>query len=335
MKTTEQEQRAINLYLTAIRDNILGYTYRDPEFQPADATQLPFNREARSKGQTWPFLAQTMAGEHRIDNVRALVEDVETKGIPGDFIETGVWRGGCSLMAAAVMQAYDIKDRKVIVCDSFDGLPPPNTGKYPTDEGDKHFEALFLKVSIHEVIENFKGYGLLNPDRIRFIMGLFGDTLPKLVEGGFNQDEWPLEVKQFSVIRLDGDMYESTIQALENLYPLLSVGGHLIIDDYGLPNCVKAINDYREFHGLDEELVGIDESSKYWTKVKEIDPELAKHRFGATPPPQQQQDLNVPGADGTNQNPYNLSNEQIAQGQAPTESGFSDPNKGSAISSDF
>jgi hypothetical protein len=79
-------------------------------------------------------------------------------------------------------------------------------------------------------------------------------------------------------------MYESTIVALENLYPKLSVGGYVIVDDYGLPNCRRALSDYREFHGITDEYISIDNSSVYWTKTKELDTDKIAHRFKNTEP---------------------------------------------------
>ncbi len=139
------------------------------------------------------------------------------------------------------------------------------------DRGDTHHTAPFLSVSLEQVQENFAGYDLLT-DQVKFVKGWFSDTLPTLA------------VEKLAILRLDGDMYESTIVALENLYPKLSVGGYVIVDDYGLPNCRRALADYREYHGIDSEYITIDNSSVYWEKNKELDADKIEHRFKNTEP---------------------------------------------------
>ena len=172
---------------------------------------------------------------------------------------------------SAVLRAYGVTDRNVYVCDSFQGLPPPKDHEYPVDRGDTHHTAPFLAVNLEQVQENFEGYDLLT-DQVKFVKGWFSDTLPTLA------------VEKLAILRLDGDMYESTIVALENLYPKLSVGGYVIVDDYGLPNCRRALADYREYHGIDSEYITIDNSSVYWTKTKELDADKVEHRFKNTEP---------------------------------------------------
>ena len=68
-------------------------------------------------------------------------------------------------------------------------------------------------------------------------------------------------------MRLDGDMYESTTDALNNLYPQLSKGGYCIIDDYFLDECKAAVNDYKNKHNIKEKIIEIDWSSIYWRKT--------------------------------------------------------------------
>ena len=266
------EQELRQMYLDIVRKTILGFTYRDPSFDAGRGQQVPFNQEARELGEDWPILAQSMAGNKRLQNIQTLAEDIFANNIPGDFIETGVWRGGSCIFMSAILRAYGITDRDVYVCDSFEGLPPPKEHEYPVDRGDTHHTAPFLAVDLEQVQTNFEGYDLLT-DQVKFVKGWFSDTLPGL------------EVEKLALLRLDGDMYESTIVALENLYPKLSVGGYVIIDDYGLPNCRRAIADYREFHGIDTELITIDNSSVYFQKTKDLDADKVAHRFKNTEPP--------------------------------------------------
>ena len=265
------EQNLRQMYLDIVRKTILGLTYRDPSFDSGKGQQIAFNQTARELGEGWPVLAHSMAGNKRLLNIQTLAEDVIDKNIPGDFIETGVWRGGACIFMSAVLRAYGVTDRSVYVCDSFQGLPPPKDHEYPVDRGDTHHTAPFLAVNLEQVQQNFEGYDLLT-DQVKFVKGWFSDTLPTLA------------VEKLAILRLDGDMYESTIVALENLYPRLSVGGYVIVDDYGLPNCRRAIADYREFHGIDTELITIDNSSVYFQKTKDLDADKVTHRFKNTEP---------------------------------------------------
>jgi cephalosporin hydroxylase len=214
----------------------------------------PFNADDRVYGRGWPASAHTMLGVKQLDNLQLCVEDVLAKGVPGDLVETGVWRGGATIFMRAILKAYGVTNRRVWVADSFNGLPSPNPEVYPAD-ADAHFHTVkFLSVSFDEVKANFEKYGLLD-EQVRFLKGWFRDTLPSA----------PIE--KLAVIRLDGDMYESTMDALVALYPRLSVGGYLIVDDYELPGCRKAIHDYRESHAITDELRPIDGyGAVYWQR---------------------------------------------------------------------
>ena len=265
------EKELKQMYLDIVRKTVLGLTFRDPSFDPSKGQSIPFNQNARELGEDWPILAQTMIGNKRLLNTQELTKKIIENNIPGDFIETGVWRGGSCIFMTAILRAYGITDRSVYVCDSFEGLPPPKDHEYPVDRGDTHHQAGFLAVSLEQVQQNFEGYDLLT-DQVKFVKGWFSDTLPAL------------KLNKLSLLRLDGDMYESTIVALENLYPKLSVGGYVVVDDYGLPNCRRALADYREYHGIDDEFITIDNSSVYWTKTKELDADKIEHRFKNTEP---------------------------------------------------
>jgi hypothetical protein len=195
-----------------------------------------------------------MIGLKRLDNLEFCIEQVITNGVPGDFIETGVWRGGATIFMRAVLKAYGVTDRCVWVADSFEGLPPPDARKYPPDAGDRLHEATALAVSLEQVKANFDRYGLLD-DQVRFLKGWFRDTLPAA----------PIE--RLAVLRLDGDMYQSSMDALVNLYPKVSQGGYVIVDDYGaIPACRQAVNDYRAANGITEEIRDIDWTGIFWQK---------------------------------------------------------------------
>jgi hypothetical protein len=210
-------------------------------------------RACRMRGGDWPPRAHTMIGMVRLDNLQLCVETVLREGIAGDFLETGVWRGGASIFVKGILTAHADRTRRVWLADSFRGLPPPNAEKYPADRGWTLNKQPELAVSREAVEAHFRAYGLLD-ERVRFLEGWFKDTLPNA----------PIE--RLAVLRLDGDLYESTIQALDAMYAKLSPGGFLIVDDYSLAPCRAAITDFRRQHAIDEPILAIDEAAVYWRK---------------------------------------------------------------------
>jgi len=216
--------------------------------------QRKYDPKIREEGRDHPTLAHTMIGLKRLDNIQSCVEDVLAKGIPGDLIETGIWRGGALIFMRALLKAHGITNRKVWGADSFKGLPISDTQKYAADAGDFHHLMPHLAVTLDQVKDNFEKFGLLD-DQVCFLEGWFKDTLPNA----------PIE--SLAVMSLDGDMYESTMDALVNLYPKLSPGGYTIIDDYGyIESCRKAVHDYRSAYSIADEIQTIDWSGVYWKK---------------------------------------------------------------------
>ena len=205
------------------------------------------------EGKIWPQYADTMIGLKRLDNLQYCVQTVIKENIEGDLIETGVWRGGACIFMRGILAAYGQENRKVYVADSFKGLPKPDPGKYPADKLDKLYQIDYLAVSKAEVENNFKKYGLLD-EQVVFLKGWFKDTLPQA------------EIKKLAVLRLDGDMYESTMDALSNLYPKLSLGGFCIIDDYALAGCRAAVDDFRASEGISEPMHASDWTGVHWRK---------------------------------------------------------------------
>lgn len=208
--------------------------------------------EGQLEGRKWAMHAHSMIGLARMENVQQCLEQALVDDVPGDVIETGVWRGGTCIFMRGILAAHE-SPRRVFVADSFEGLPPPDATAYPEDRGDSHYKKDFLAISQQEVETNFRTFNLLD-DQVVFLKGWFKDTLPKLTD------------ERFAVIRLDGDMYESTMDALQALYPRLSPGGFCIIDDYGLAPCAQAVHDYREKHGIEEPIEKIDWCGVYWRK---------------------------------------------------------------------
>jgi O-methyltransferase len=226
-----------------------------PGVKDSSRLSKPELAEIYQKGGDWPVRAHTMIGLQRLDNLQFCVETVINDGIPGDLIETGVWRGGACIFMRAILKAYGENTRTVWVADSFAGLPLPNVAAYSADAGDEHHTYHFLGVSQQQVEENFRRYNLLDR-QVRFLKGWFKDSLP----------DAPID--RLAVLRLDGDMYESTTQALESLYHKVSSGGFIIIDDYFLGPCREAVTDFRLAHHIDDPIIDIDGRGVFWRRAQ-------------------------------------------------------------------
>ena len=199
-------------------------------------------------------VAHTMIGSKGLDHLQKCILEVIQNKIPGDFIECGVWRGGTTIFMKGILKAYGITNRNIWVADSFKGLPKPDFRKYPADKGDRFHEHEYLRVSLETVQSNFRKYELLD-NTICFLEGWFKDTLPSA------------PIKNLAILRIDGDMYESTWDALVNLYPKVSKGGYVIIDDYYVvPGCKKAVHDYREKEKISAQILKIADpyDGAYW-----------------------------------------------------------------------
>lgn len=245
-----ERRRLIKDYLQLMQNCLSGSIYEDPPLKVLGAEK--FDPQLREYGWDWPSVAHTMIGKKRLENVCALTESILGNGVEGDLIETGVWRGGACIMMRAVLHAYGIKDRSVWLADSFEGLPPPDEKNYPADTDDKFHTFDDLRVSMAQVKSNFEKYGLLD-DQVKFLKGWFKDTLPTA------------PIQKLALLRLDGDMYESTWDALTALYDKVSAGGYVIVDDYHVvEGCKKAIHDFLDQRGLAPTLLEIDGVGVYW-----------------------------------------------------------------------
>jgi O-methyltransferase len=255
-------------YLTLLRDTIINTIYDDPAYAEVSRSKMmknwfgrkyiakDYDPSRRDSGRDWPTVAHSMIGRKRMDNLIFVMTEVLKNNIPGDFIETGVWRGGACIMARGLLGAYGDTTRTVWVADSFEGLPRPDGEKYVADRNDTHFEKTVLAVGLEAVQSNFRRYGLLD-DQVKFLKGWFKDTLPAA----------PIE--KLAVLRLDGDMYESTMDGFRALYHKVSPGGYVIVDDYHVVKaCRKAVHDFmdanypQDIKGLQE----IDGVGVFWKR---------------------------------------------------------------------
>ena len=250
-------ERGTEMYIELLKKVILFEIWQDHEqdLYAGLVNQNPtVNPEKHRMGEIWPKIAHSMIGRVRMDNLQMCMDTVLKENIQGDFIETGVWRGGACIFMRGFLKVHGVDNRKVWLADSFQGVPAPNEAKYPKDKGGLGLHTLdYLRVSLEEVQNNFRKYDLLD-ETVQFLKGWFKDTLPIA----------PIE--QLAILRLDGDLYESTMDSLTSLYDKVSNGGFIIVDDYILPTCEPAITDFRKARNIQEPLVRIDNHAVYWRK---------------------------------------------------------------------
>jgi hypothetical protein len=194
------------------------------------------------------MFAYTMIGRKRLDNVESCVREVVKCCVEGDIVEAGVWRGGCCIFIRALLKELG-DSRTIWACDSFEGMPPLKDKHDGYDQSDKKY----LAISLEQVQENFRRFGLMD-QQVKFLKGWFCDTLPLA------------PISKISVLRLDGDLYHSTMDVLTNLYHKVSRGGYVIVDDYGdWPACRQAVHDFLESHGHSVSIIMVgDEKGAYW-----------------------------------------------------------------------
>jgi O-methyltransferase len=218
-----------------------------------DADELP----ARASGRDWPLHGLTMTGLARLNDLQRCVEAIVTDAVPGDLIEAGSWRGGSSLLMRATLDALGASEREVWVADSFQGFPAPEPepGGYPGSL-EPFFAAFdYLAAPLEQVRDSFARLGYR--EGVRFLPGFFEQTLPELAA---DQRRW-------SVIRLDCDTYDVTLLALRCLYPDLSRGGYVIIDDYNdIDECRQAVDDFRSEHSVEDPVERVDWSCARWRR---------------------------------------------------------------------
>ena len=203
-------------------------------------------------------MAYTLVSMENLSVLQQCLETVLADKVPGDLIECGVWRGGLCVFMRGVLKAYGDKQRKVWVADSFQGLPEPDAAAHPLDAiYHEYFRQVNnFSVSRERVEHAFQSFGLLD-DQVAFVPGWFHESL------------LPAPIEKLALIRLDGDYYESTAPCLQALYPKLSPGGFVFIDDYHAPNLGvrQAVDEFRAAHSISAPLVQIDAQSVYWREI--------------------------------------------------------------------
>jgi O-methyltransferase len=210
-----------------------------------------FDAATREMGEDWPMFGFSMIGMKRMSNVEHAVATVISAQVPGDFVECGVWRGGAAIFARAALDVLGGEERTVWLCDSFEGMPDRTSD----DMADPALKGTtYLEASLEDVKSNFERFDLLS-DRVKFVKGWFSESLPGAPIG------------KIAILRLDGDYYSSTMDALNALYERVSPGGFIIIDDYyAFASCKSAVTDFCKKQKINPELHEIDNNAVYWRR---------------------------------------------------------------------
>ena len=227
-------------YLELLRRSLIGAT--------APFSQVPLLQSLHySKSTSRRVGVLINSGYLRMRNLQCLLQDVRDSGVPGELVETGIWRGGAVIFMAGFVQAHS-QTRRVWGFDSFMGVPSVHSGlRGPLDKNWEHNEtsSLFDGLSVPQswVQAHIDNYAL--GEHVRLVPGWFKDSIPPqtsalAARGGI------------ALLRIDGDLYSSTMQALSMLYPLLNPGGWIVLDDWNVPQARQAVHAYRQEMGITE-----------------------------------------------------------------------------------
>lgn len=186
------------------------------------------------------------AGVKRLGNLWDACKRIDDNGIAGDLVECGVWRGGCVMLMRLASP-----HRRVWCFDTFSGMTEPGPHDTKRDRAST-IPAGKSACAVHELRDYLCGVGVYDAEKFRFIIGDVRDTLLA--------NDLP---DQIAVLRLDTDFYSSTKIELEILYPKLSAGGVLIVDDYG--HWLGARKAVDEYFGASKPLMQLqDDYSEHW-----------------------------------------------------------------------
>src|SRR5712664_621658 len=180
----------------------------------------------------------SMVPEPALSGLAQQLQDVLREGIQGDFVECGVWRGGASFLMADLLRRAGVKHRKVWLCDSFEGLPPPEPidGPLALRYAQSPNSPWYLdncSASLEEVQASAKALGLAG--YVEFVKGWFNESLPIARD----------RIGPIALLRIDADWHASVRACLDNLYDQVTDGGSIILDDYYIyDGCAVAVHEF-------------------------------------------------------------------------------------------
>ena len=212
--------------------------------------------EDKLEGLGRPAKAETMMGSRRLDFLERAVLRIVSEGVEGDFFEAGCWRGGAAIFLLGALKALGQGERLVWAADSFDGYPEPNEASSAVDRL-LWSRRDYFAVTRAEFERNVARYGV-GGEGLRVVEGYFDRSLP---EAG---------VGRLAMIRIDVDGYEGVRAVLDVLYPKLSPGGFVLVDELEVPGCKRAIEEHFARSGRREEISPIPQrrpKAAYWRKT--------------------------------------------------------------------
>jgi O-methyltransferase len=232
---------------------------------PVDLRALGYMVEPQCEAALRTVTGSTMLTVERLISLWDQVRYLDRAKIPGAIVECGVWKGGAvALMAEAHKQSGPPR-RSLHLFDSFRGLPEPDEDRdgeratrYAGGRAAGRAEAIGKCIGTLDenrtLLESKVGYP---PDLLHYHVGWFADTIPPASE----------ELAPIALLRVDGDWYESTQIALRHLYPNVSAGGLVVVDDYGYwPGCRQAVDEFLATLPHPVLLSQIDLCGRYWIK---------------------------------------------------------------------
>jgi hypothetical protein len=200
-----------------------------------------------------PWYSHSMIGLRRLENLEWCTARVFADGVPGDFLEAGVCQGGASIFMRALQVAHGEARRRMWVADSFQGSPVP-TAEIDRDWDFTEGRLPWLAIGLTAVQDNFRTYDLLSAE-VRFLPGWFNETLARAPIG------------RLAILRIDADLYTSTRDVLDALYDKVALGGFVIVDDYCILPCRRAVDSFRNERAITEPLRRVDSEAVYWRKA--------------------------------------------------------------------
>lgn len=214
--------------------------------------------------------AARVTSPDRVEATALLAANILRRNVPGDFVEAGVYFGVSSILMMRGLLSSPSGERLMWACDSFEGLPLTElddrsnemncTRKLSGGQMCMRSESGFggaYRATLSQFKHNMRNH-IPKPTSV----SVAWDSRLRIVKGWFNATLPAPGMKRFSFLRIDGDLYASTRDALAALYPLLSDGGYAYVDDYGsFGGCGKAVDDYLESRGCGEQLTPIWERS--------------------------------------------------------------------------
>ena len=304
----KSDTQSRELYIDLLQRALVNVIYEDVSLMIYDGdkqSRMPdgFELSKRLVGQDVPWQAHTMAGIHRLRNLRDCVQTLLQEKVPGDLIECGVLRGGASIFLRGLLKAHGETQRKVYACDTYCPRPPiaawhrqlifpvlsllariPSTawrrwlctqmlrgsGSFPLPENPSAelIDSTVFTIQNISLMSRHRGTSVAEVQSHFARYGLWDDQVVMLQ--GFFSDTLPhAPIQQVALLRLDGDTFESTRDVLDTMYDKLAPGGFCIVDDYGAyVDCQRAIEEFRTARGITDPIIPIDSFGAYWRKGK-------------------------------------------------------------------